>query len=134
MLRRTQLLSAFSFAALASLLPLTPASAESSTIRIEPRPYYGAVVTMEQGVRVWRPLPPTRMMIINPTGAPVHVNVADVHETVTHTGSGFGGGGAMPYAGYGGNTYRLPGYLYGGGARGIVRRGHGVRGLGAGHR
>lgn len=57
------------------------ASAESYTTRIEPRPYYGAVVTLEQGVRVWRPLPPTRHMIINPTNAPVNLNIADIRET-----------------------------------------------------
>ena len=69
-------------ALLATLGSATSASAESSTIRIEPRPYYGAVVTLEQGVRVWRPLPPTRHMIINPTGAPVSVNLTDVRETI----------------------------------------------------
>ena len=81
----------------------------SSTIRIEPRPYYGAVVTMEHGVRVWRPLPPTRHMIINPTGAPVSINLTDVRETVNHRNYVQGDGSAVPVAtgGYG------PGYYAG---------------------
>jgi hypothetical protein len=41
---------------------------EAHTTRIETRPYYGAVVTIENGVRVWRPVPPTTHMIINPDG------------------------------------------------------------------
>ncbi len=44
------------------------AAAESSTIRIEERPYYGAVVTLEAGVRVYRPLPPHSKIVINPGG------------------------------------------------------------------
>jgi hypothetical protein len=42
---------------------------DAYTTRIEPRPYYGAVVTIEHGVRVYRPVPATRHMIINPTAA-----------------------------------------------------------------
>ena len=41
---------------------------DASTTRIETRPYYGAVVTIEAGVRVFRPLPPTKKVIINPDG------------------------------------------------------------------
>jgi hypothetical protein len=53
--------------ALAALAFAAPAVAtEAVTTRIEPRPYYGAVVTIEQGVRVWRPLPPHDRIIINP--------------------------------------------------------------------
>lgn len=97
MLRRTL------FAAALSAAAVTPVLAQSSTIRIEPRPYYGAVVTLEQGVRVWRPLPPTSHMIINPTGAPVHVNVTDVRETVNHTGPAYAPpaqSGAYGFRGY----------------------------------
>ena len=39
------------------------------TTRIETQRYYGAIVTLEHGVRVTRPLPPTQHMIINPDGA-----------------------------------------------------------------
>jgi hypothetical protein len=34
-----------------------PAWAQVTT-RIEPRPFYGATVSVEEGVRVFRPLPP----------------------------------------------------------------------------
>ena len=43
-----------------------PASREPRTTRIEPRPFYGAIVTREAGVRVFRPLPPHDRIIINP--------------------------------------------------------------------
>jgi hypothetical protein len=46
------------------------------TTRIETRPYYGAVVTIEQGVRVYRPVPPTQHLIVNPDGtAPLQLNI-----------------------------------------------------------
>ncbi len=41
---------------------------EARTTRIETRPYYGAVVTIENGVRVYRPVPPTTHLIIDPDG------------------------------------------------------------------
>jgi hypothetical protein len=51
-------------------VPIATAIAEPAhTTRIETRPYYGAVVTIEHGVRVIRPLPPTEHLIINPNGA-----------------------------------------------------------------
>ena len=47
---------------------------EAATTRIEPRPVYGATVTMERGVRVFRPLPAARNVIINPgLAAPVYL-------------------------------------------------------------
>jgi hypothetical protein len=54
-----------------------PALAQSVTTRIEPRPVYGAIVTVERGVRVFRPLPPHDRVIINPNGTPVQLNVGD---------------------------------------------------------
>ncbi|KAB2915492.1 MAG: hypothetical protein F9K29_13145 [Hyphomicrobiaceae bacterium] len=43
-----------------------PAFAQQAyTTRIEPRPFYGATVTLEEGVRVFRPLPPHDRVIIN---------------------------------------------------------------------
>lgn len=50
---------------------------EAHTTRIEPRPYYGAVVTVEHGVRVTRPIPPDRHLIINPGGATPLILSAD---------------------------------------------------------
>lgn len=46
----------------------TLASAQGYTTRIEPRPFYGATISIEEGVRVIRPLPPERQVIINPGG------------------------------------------------------------------
>ena len=55
-----------------------PAFAESYTTRIEPRPFYGATVTIEAGVRVFRPLPRHDRVIINPNNAtPLTLNVGD---------------------------------------------------------
>lgn len=50
-------------------------AAESVTTRIETRPYYGAVVTIEKGVRVYRPLPHHDRIIINPTNAPIYLGL-----------------------------------------------------------
>jgi hypothetical protein len=51
---------------------------ESSTTRIEPRPFYGATVTLEEGVRVFRPLPRHDRVIINPgNAAPISLEVGD---------------------------------------------------------
>ena len=53
-----------------------PALAEPATTRIEPRPFYGATVTLEEGVRVFRPLPPHDRVIIVPRGVgPVYIDV-----------------------------------------------------------
>ncbi|MEI9900151.1 MAG: hypothetical protein WDN31_08500 [Hyphomicrobium sp.] len=58
------------FLVLIAAIPATPLCAEPAhTTRIETRPYYGAVVTIEHGVRVYRPVPPTTHMIVNPGGA-----------------------------------------------------------------
>lgn len=45
---------------------LSAAAADAYTTRIEPRPFYGATVTLEEGVRVFRPLPRHDRVIINP--------------------------------------------------------------------
>ena len=53
----------------AAALALSAAGAAAqSTTRIETRPFYGATVTMEEGVRVFRPLPADGHVIINPDG------------------------------------------------------------------
>ena len=86
---------AFVTAAVASLGAIETANAQS-TIRIEPRPFYGAVVTLEEGVRVIRPLPPDRYVIINPdqkTPLSISINDTTVHERriVRHYHSDAGG-------------------------------------------
>ncbi len=66
------------FAAATAVLA-TAAQAEGYTTRIETRPFYGAVVTLEEGVRVYRPLPPPRQVIINPGGrTPLALSFSDV--------------------------------------------------------
>jgi hypothetical protein len=71
-----------------------PASADSSTTRIEPRPFYGATVTLEEGVRVFRPLPPTRHVIINPQGrTPLNLSFEDVRVTEQRTINNYNHGG-----------------------------------------
>jgi hypothetical protein len=48
------------------------------TTRIENSNVYGATVTMEEGVRVFRPLPSERHVIVNPEGrTPLSLNYYD---------------------------------------------------------
>lgn len=62
--------------ALAAAAVPTAAAADAVTTRIETRPYYGAIVTLEQGVRVWRALPPHDRIIIVPERlGKVNINV-----------------------------------------------------------
>jgi hypothetical protein len=76
------------------------ASAEGFTTRIEPRPFYGAVVTLEEGVRVIRPLPPERQVIINPNGTPLSLGFNDTnvyeHSSNYNYNSGVGGFSGEP--------------------------------------
>lgn len=72
-------LSRTTFAAAVAVAIAGPAYAEAYTTRIETRPFYGAVVTLEEGVRVFRPLPPPRQVIINPGGrTPLALSFSDV--------------------------------------------------------
>jgi len=103
----------------------------ASTTRIETRPYYGATVTLEAGVRVFRPLPPTRRMIINPHGeTPLSLGINETnvyeyrrsnnyhhHQYSGNAPSGYAGG-AYPY--YGGGFH---------GRRGGGHHGHGGGGI-----
>jgi hypothetical protein len=60
-------------------LGVAPAVASDAvTTRIEPRPFYGAVVTVERGVRVFRPLPSHDRVIINPGNAPIYLGINEV--------------------------------------------------------
>jgi len=47
---------------------------DSHTIRVEPNNSYGATVTVEEGVRVFRPLPSERQVIVNPGQTPLGLN------------------------------------------------------------
>jgi len=58
------------------------ASAESGTTRIVHDEPYGAIVTKEAGVLVFRGLPPTRKVIVNPGGkTPLELKQTEVYET-----------------------------------------------------
>ncbi len=93
-------------------LGATVANAQSLT-RIENHGFYGATVTIEEGVRVFRPLPSTGHMIINPGGrTPVNLTISEsVHHYV---GANGGGGGNTSVSSTGGAAGGLPlGLAYG---------------------
>jgi hypothetical protein len=70
-------------AAIAAALA-APAQAETAhTTRIETRPVYGATVTIEHGVRVYRPVPPTEHLIVNPDKVPLLLSVEDPAATTS---------------------------------------------------
>ena len=52
----------------------TAVLAEARTLRIEPRAYTSVIVTVENGVRVWRPMPMTDRVIVNP-GNKASINI-----------------------------------------------------------
>lgn len=104
-------------AAPAAIACSAAATAESSTTRIEPRPFYGATVSIEEGVRVIRPLPPERHVIINPdhkTPLSLGFNDTRVYERRSIRNYNFNsddaaGDGVYNRYGYGGafaNSYR----------------------------
>ncbi|WFE90818.1 hypothetical protein K1718_05590 [Roseibium porphyridii] len=60
----------------------TAVLAESGTVRILHDEPYGAIVTKEAGVLVFRALPPTRKVVVNPGGkTPLELKHTDVRET-----------------------------------------------------
>jgi len=76
----------------AACLAIPALADEASTTRIEPRVFYGATVTLEEGVRVFRPLPPHKHVIINPDSrAPVSLSFNELIEK--RRGAYFGGTG-----------------------------------------
>lgn len=59
-----------------SLIATSALAQDASLIRVEPRPYYGATISIEEGVRVFRPLPKTKTMIVNPgQKTPIYLRV-----------------------------------------------------------
>jgi hypothetical protein len=115
-------------AAAAVLVPTLVAAEQPSTTRIETRPFYGATVTLEEGVRVFRPLPPHERIIINPGGAtPLNLGYQQ-HRTVSTNHSynyhRYDGPAAAPS--YGGWGYPV------GGGRHYHGHGHGPKGGGRG--
>ncbi len=124
---------------------VSPASAAGTT-RIETRPFYGAVVTIEEGVRVFRPLPSTERVIINPHGrTPLSLGFNETYVTernynynyneLSDERSGSSDDdivGYYPYRGFG--RYLGRGHRNRGDIRGAPRFGGAHRGHGGGHR
>ncbi len=112
MLRKIAI-SLFSLAG-AAVIASASASAQSYTTRIETRPFYGAVVTLEEGVRVFRPLPPERQVIINPGGqTPLSLgfNETNVYEHRNIYNHNSGGGNSYSTSRSAGGYYGFsPGY------------------------
>ena len=89
-------------AAAAAALSATAALADAKTVRIEPRPFYGATVTLEEGVRVFRPLPPHDRVIINPgSKTPLSLGYYESHNYNTNYNYDYSDGFYGPYYGNG---------------------------------
>lgn len=107
-MRRTLLSTSLISASL--LLAGVSAAAAASLTRIETRPFYGATVTIEEGVRVFRPLPAHRHIIINPDGkTPLNLTIEDRNVTINHNQTIVDGTGGD--AVYGGGAGWFPGYF-----------------------
>jgi hypothetical protein len=128
----------FASAALAIVLTTSAVTAQGFTTRIEPRPFYGATVTLEEGVRVIRPLPPERQVIINPGNATpltLGFNETHVYENRTIRNYNYNEGGSSTS---GGSGYRGRAGFYGpsfapGGYSRLGGNGGGGQGHGGGH-
>ena len=84
------------FAGVATALASVPALAQV-TDRIETRPFYGATVTIESGVRVFRPLPPHDRVIINPGGkTPLYIGIGEGYSGSSSSSSSYAGGTLVP--------------------------------------
>src|SRR5690606_4229650 len=72
--------------------PTTASAGDARTTRIETRPFYGATVTLEEGVRVFRPLPRHERVIINPGGrTPLNLTYEEHRSYSYSRESGHGG-------------------------------------------
>jgi hypothetical protein len=128
-------------AALVASLPLVAQSsafAQAYTTRIEPRPFYGAVVTLEEGVRVIRPLPPERHVIINPDNAtPLSLgfNETRVYEnrTIRNYHYGDSGSSSSSSSSYGRAGFYGPSFATGGAGHHGGRAAGQAIGKGSGH-
>jgi hypothetical protein len=97
MARLFSVLSVF-LAAIAANLGAGASAQDAYTTRIETRPFYGATVTIEEGVRVFRPLPPHRHIIINPGAkTPLNLSLNESNERQT----AYDGGSGVAYVGNG---------------------------------
>lgn len=83
---RNAVLGGLCAAAVTATAGIGIALADSSTIRIHNGTPYGAIVTRERGVTVYRALPPTQRVIINPDGKTplsLTINELEVNEQTT---------------------------------------------------
>lgn len=90
---------------------------DAYTTRIEPRAFYGASVTIEEGVRVFRPLPPERHVIVNPGGqTPLSLGYNDtrVVEQSTSNNYYYDEGGYVPRVTGNGRFFYAPRRHHGG--------------------
>jgi hypothetical protein len=101
----------------ATVASFTLPTLAQGVVRVEPRPFYGAVVTLEEGVRVFRPLPADRYIVINPGhGTPLSLGIQDtrVFEHSRIQNEYHGSADVAPGAAYGyGAAGVYPGYGYG---------------------
>jgi hypothetical protein len=116
-------------------LPATNATAQSTT-RIETNPSYGAIVTIENGVKVYRVLPGHDRVIINPGGkTPLHLGYEQVtvdernYNYNYDSGPGYYDAPTYGYGGYWGYGRGWKGKHRGFGRPGFKNRGFGPRGL-----
>jgi hypothetical protein len=109
-------------AAVGIVVPAVPAFAtDAHTTRIETRRIYGATVTVEHGVRVYRPLPADHHVIINPGRVPLKLTFNTVTERQSVGGAPVAANGEPGHYGYGALAYGGGGRRHGGYAQ------HGVR-------
>lgn len=106
-------------------------TAEAGTTRIETRPFYGAVVTIEEGVRVFRPLPPTDRVIINPQGkTPLSLSFSETYENTRNYNYNYNENSDQS----GGHGYYGGGLYNGDDGRGHDGKHHRPGGRGYGHK
>ena len=102
------------------------ALADAVTTRIETRPFYGATVTLEEGVRVFRPLPRHDRVIINPGGqTPLSLSYSESRNYSFNefVGGGHSAGSYGPaYYGASGNVLPRAHHRHGHGPRFVPRR------------
>ncbi len=117
--------TSLSLAAALAAVALPAAAGEAFTTRIETQNFHGATITIEEGVRVFRPLPSVRHVVVNPGGVtPLNLSYTDVRVDERRTSYNYNYSDSAPaYGGY----YGLGGTYYGGFGSGFGKGFHGSR-------
>jgi hypothetical protein len=103
--------STFLIALASALVTLAGAAdADGFTARIVTQPYYGAVTTLEHGVRVIRPLPPERYVIVNPNRTPLALSFNENHVYDYSSNTAGSGGRSAVSVNPDGPIYTYPSY------------------------